>query len=458
MTQTWNIPALGDGVSEGVVAQLLVEVGQRVAAGDTLLEIETDKVVMEVPAPADGVIEAWLVGTGDTLTEGKAFARVSAAASAPSTSPSDGQSSEAAAGTEAADKADAASSAESSTASGARAEDSAPLAQADQAPPAAAADRPSSTLAAVTPSAATASGAADERSIAPAGPAARRLARELGVDLADVQGSGARGRISKDDIKRHVRERGTAGNTTGAMPGNLALPDLSQWGAVTQQPLDGIGRAVAGNMQRAWREVPHAWVSRDVPVDALEAARRRLRTRDPELPLTLTALLTRALAQALREFPRFNAAFDAQAQALVLRDDVHVGVAVDTPRGLMVPVLRNADRLSLRETATQLATLAEQARGGRLDPALLRGGCITISNLGGLGADGLMPVVNWPEVAILGVGAARCQPRLADGQLIEVSLLPLTLGFDHRVINGADAARLLGWLHDHLQEPLALAL
>jgi len=452
MTQTWNIPALGDGVSEGVVAQLLAEVGQRVAAGDTLLEIETDKVVMEVPAPADGVIEAWLVGTGDTLTQGKAFARVSAA-SAPASSRSDGDSSEAAVAT------DAAGSSETSTASGAGAEDSAPREQADQASPAAPVDRPSSsTSPAPTPPAATASGSADERSIAPAGPAARRLARELGVDLADVQGSGARGRISKDDIKRHVRERGTAGTTAGAVPGNIALPDLSQWGAVTQQPLDGIGRAVAANMQRAWREVPHAWVSRDVPIDALEAARRRLRARDPKLPLTLTALLTRALAQALREFPRFNAGFNAQAQTLVLREDVHVGVAVDTPRGLMVPVLRNADRLSLRETAMALATLAEQARAGRLDPALLRGGCITISNLGGLGADGLMPMVNWPEVAILGVGAARRQPRLADGQLVEDSLLPLTLGFDHRVINGADAARLLGWLHDHLQEPLALAL
>ncbi len=430
MTQTWKIPALGDGVSEGVVAQFTVEPGQRVAAGDTLLEIETDKVVMEVPAPADGVIEAWLVRAGDTLTEGTEFARVGDAGKV---SPPGGSADEPAA-PEPALSADAAATPDAIVPS-----------------TAAPADPPTPTA-----PAANATSAAEERTLAPAGPAARRLARELGVDLADVRGSGSRGRISKDDIKRHVRERSGSGHTAAPVAGEL--PDLTRYGTVTHQPLDGIGRAVAVNMQRAWRDVPHAWVSRDVPIDALEAARRRLRARDSKLPLTLTALLTRALAQALREFPRFNAAFDARGQTLVLRDDVHVGVAVDTPRGLLVPVLRNADRLSLRETAMQLALLAEQARAGRLDPALLRGGCMTISNLGGLGASGLMPMVNWPEVAILGVGAARRQPRLSDGQLVEESLLPLTLGFDHRVIHGADAARLLAWLNDQLLEPLALAL
>ena len=447
MTQTWKIPALGDGVSEGVVAQLLAEVGQSVAAGDTLLEIETDKVVMEVPAPADGVIEAWLVAVGDTLMESTAFVRVTdSAASGSADEPAAAQAGEA--------SADALVRDDSTAASGAVDADAAEDLQAE--PAASAAPAEASVPTAAPP--ANGFGAADECSVAPAGPAARRLARELGVVLANVEGSGSRGRISKDDIKRHVRERRGTGQALEAMPVSSELPDLTQWGEVTRQPLDGIGRAVAVNMQRAWREVPHAWVSRDVPIDALEAARRRLRARDPDLPLTLTALLTRALAQALREFPRFNSAFDAQAQTLVLREEVHVGVAVDTPRGLMVPVLRNADRLSLRETATQLARLAEQARAGRLDPALLRGGCITISNLGGLGADALLPMVNWPEVAILGVGAARRQPQLSDGQLVDASLLPLTLGFDHRVINGADAARLLGWLHDHLLEPLALAL
>jgi pyruvate dehydrogenase E2 component (dihydrolipoamide acetyltransferase) len=211
-------------------------------------------------------------------------------------------------------------------------------------------------------------------------------------------------------------------------------------------------------MQRAWREVPHAWVTREVPIDAIAAARSRLRARHPELPLTMTAILAFALARVVREFPRFNAAFDSLTQELVLRRDVHLGVAVDTPRGLLVPVLREADRRSLGELATELAALAAEARSGRLDPGRLRGGSLTLSNLGGLGASAMQPMVNWPEVAIVGVSASREELRLVEGELRSRTLLPLTLGFDHRVINGADAARLLARLDELLQEPLALAL
>lgn len=423
MAETWQVPALGDGVSEGVVARLVVTAGTRVSEGDPLLEIETDKVVMEVPAPADGVVEAWLVAEGDTLTEGTAYARVAG-----------GEEGGVSAGTE--PEPEAAASA---------------VADADSP-----ADRP--------PEPAPPATVTSDAEPAPAGPAARRLARELGVDIVQVTGTGRRGRISKQDVKRHVRERQAAGTggagEIGALPPGMGavLPDLSAFGPVSVQPLDGIGRAVAGNMQRAWREVPHAWVTREVVIDALAEARARLRARHPDLPLTMTALLAAALARVLREFPWINAAYDAQTQARVLRENVHLGVAVDTPRGLVVPVLRDADRLGLAELATRLAGLAEAAREGRLSAADLRGGSITLSNLGGLGATSLLPMVNWPEVAILGVGASEQRLRLVDGEVVAETRLSLTLGFDHRVINGADAARLLARLTERLEEPLALAL
>lgn len=425
MAETWQVPALGDGVSEGVVARLVVTAGTRVSEGDPLLEIETDKVVMEVPAPADGVVEAWLVAEGDTLTEGTAYARVAG-----------GEEGGVSAGTEPEPEPEAAASA---------------VADADSP-----ADRP--------PEPAPPATVTSDAEPAPAGPAARRLARELGVDIVQVTGTGRRGRISKQDVKRHVRERQAAGTggagEIGALPPGMGavLPDLSAFGPVSVQPLDGIGRAVAGNMQRAWREVPHAWVTREVVIDALAEARARLRARHPDLPLTMTALLAAALARVLREFPWINAAYDAQAQARVLRENVHLGVAVDTPRGLVVPVLRDADRLGLAELATRLAGLAEAAREGRLSAADLRGGSITLSNLGGLGATSLLPMVNWPEVAILGVGASEQRLRLVDGEVVAETRLSLTLGFDHRVINGADAARLLARLTERLEEPLALAL
>ncbi len=445
MAETWQVPALGDGVSEGVVARLVVTAGTRVSEGDPLLEIETDKVVMEVPAPADGVVEAWLVAEGDTLTEGAAYVQVVA-----------GDAGRAPVGTEVETKAETGAMPDAADPAEQAAEAEAPVVEpAPQVMPVEPSPEPA------PPPKMTVTSDAEP---APAGPAARRLARELGVDIAQVTGTGRRGRISKQDVKRHVREHQAAdasgaGVTGTPAPGMAAvLPDLSAFGPVTVHPLDGIGRAVAGNMQRAWREVPHAWVTREVGIDALAEARARLRARHPDLPLTMTALLAVALARVLREFPWINAAYDAQAQARVLRENVHLGVAVDTPRGLVVPVLRDADRLGIAELATRLAALAEAAREGRLSAAALRGGSLTLSNLGGLGATSLLPMVNWPEVAILGVGASEQRLRLVDGEVVAETRLSLTLGFDHRVINGADAARLLARLAERLEEPLALAL
>ncbi|MEQ8494350.1 MAG: 2-oxo acid dehydrogenase subunit E2, partial [Gammaproteobacteria bacterium] len=259
-------------------------------------------------------------------------------------------------------------------------------------------------------------------------------------------------------VRHYVRSRSTGRPPDAGTVGTpVPLPDLDAHGPVRREPLSRIERTTAANLARAASAVPMAWVARDVDVSSLEQARRRLRAqREPGAPaLTLTSVLCKALAIAVREQPRFNAAFDAVGEAVVYREYVNIGVAVDTPRGLLVPVLRDADRLDIRGIAAALSELSAAARDGTLAAADLRGAGITLSNLGALGVDAMQPLVNWPESAILGVSALRRMPAEADAARL---VLPLTLGFDHRLINGADAARLLARLATLLVEPLALAI
>ncbi|MGR8918766.1 MAG: 2-oxo acid dehydrogenase subunit E2, partial [Gammaproteobacteria bacterium] len=292
-----------------------------------------------------------------------------------------------------------------------------------------------------------------------AGPAARREARQLGVDITAVAGTGRRGTTTKDDVRRHVRARleaDAAGGTTAA-----ALPDLAAFGPVRREPMSRLALTAARNLDRSASIIPHAWVMRRADVSLLEQARQRFRASQPaaDAPLTLTALLCAALALTLRRFPRFNAAFDPATGELVYREYVHLGVAVDTERGLLVPVVRDAADRSVPALAAELQTLAQAARAGTLTRTQASGAGMTLTNLGGMGVNGIQPIVNWPEVAILGVAAGeRHAVPGEDGGVAWRTLLPLTLGFDHRVINGADAARFLDAVVALLADPLGLAL
>ncbi len=287
--------------------------------------------------------------------------------------------------------------------------------------------------------------------LVPAGPAARREARQLGVDIASVAGSGPRGRISANDVRRHVRDRMHV-VAAGASSDAQTLPDLALFGAVRREPLSRREQVAARNLSRAATIVPHAWVERRVDVTALEAARRaRRKAQGADVaPLTVSAILCHCVALALREFPRFNAALDVTDNTFVYREYVNIGVAVDTPRGLLVPVIRNADTLGLEGIATQLDGLARAARDNRLAPADMRGAGCTISNLGAFGISAMQPIVNWPEAAIIGVAGLQDVIAPHGEGFAARKLLPLTLGFDHRLINGADAARFLAWIADRL--------
>jgi pyruvate dehydrogenase E2 component (dihydrolipoamide acetyltransferase) len=301
----------------------------------------------------------------------------------------------------------------------------------------------------------------------PAAPSTRRLARELGLDLRQVRGTGEHGRITEADLFAHVRRLlgAAAQPARGEARARPALPDFSRWGAIERTPLEPIRRRTAEVVSTAWSEIPHVAQQDRADVTVLEDLRKRLdQGGNGSAPprITLTAILAQATASVLRRFPAFNASLDVERQELIHKRYVHIGVAVDTPRGLLVPVIRDADRKGLGALAREIAALAERAAAGKLASEELQGGSFTITNLGGLGTSSFAPIVRWPEVAILGVGRAETTAVYREsgggGGFIPRKLLPLCLSYDHRAIDGADAARFLRTLAGLLENPLAISV
>ncbi|MBK6659613.1 MAG: 2-oxo acid dehydrogenase subunit E2 [Proteobacteria bacterium] len=432
-----TIPDLGEAAQEGTVTAILVSAGSEIQAGQSLLELETDKVTMEVPAQWGGRILELAIAVGDTITGGTRFATMVT---------NDGDAS-----LQAPDDA-----LEPSTQSPAEVERGAAVMSVTPAPEHS--WRSAVTFSSGTRAESTVAPTSLARRKFPAGPSARREARELGVDLAELGGSGPGKRISRDDVRRHARFKiENAGSTESAHP---PLPDLAVFGPVRSEALPRIAQTTARNMARSASVIPHAWIQASADLTALETARREIRQAQPagEAPLTLGVLIVRAVARQLVVHPRFNAVYDAEHQALVYRQYINVGMAVTSSRGLVVPVLRDPLAYDLRALATQLDELIVGAREQKLPLAAYQGAGFTISNLGSHGVDSLQPLVNWPEVAILGVGALLDTPKGVDGRIAIRRCLSLTLGFDHRVINGADAAEFLGGVRADLENPLRFAL
>jgi pyruvate dehydrogenase E2 component (dihydrolipoamide acetyltransferase) len=283
------------------------------------------------------------------------------------------------------------------------------------------------------------------------------------VNINEVGGSGPAGRISAEDVKKHSREilQGAA-PVAAAMgqPATVLLPDLSAFGEVERQPITSVRRLTAESMARSWAIVPHVTQQDRADVTDLEAMRKRYSGRVEAAggKLTVTAIVLKVVASALNRFGKFNAALDTVRQEVVFRRYIHIGVAVDTERGLLVPVVRDADRKNITEIATELNDLAERARSKKLSPEEMRGAGFTVSNLGGLGTTYFSPIVNWPESAILGVGRAQTEAVWQDGSPVPRLILPLSISYDHRLIDGAEAARFLRWVAEALEHPLLLAL
>jgi pyruvate dehydrogenase E2 component (dihydrolipoamide acetyltransferase) len=293
--------------------------------------------------------------------------------------------------------------------------------------------------------------------------AARRLARELGVDIHLVPGSGPEGRISLDDVQAYVRNAlsgsggGAAAPRAGGMP---ALPDFGKWGEVERKPMSNIRRKTAEHLSAAWTAIPHITQGEKADITALEALRKQYGPQAEKAggKLTMTAIALKVIAGALKKFPQFNASADPARNEIVYKKAIHIGVAVDTERGLLVPVMRDVDRKGIFDLAAELAKASEKARAGKLSLDEMQGGGFTITNLGGIGGTSFTPIVNWPEVAILGISRGSHQPVWNGHEFEPRLMLPLSLSYDHRVIDGADAARFLRWVCEAFEQPFVLAL
>jgi pyruvate dehydrogenase E2 component (dihydrolipoamide acetyltransferase) len=303
------------------------------------------------------------------------------------------------------------------------------------------------------------------RLAAPASPSVRRVARELGVNVNQVQGSGPGGRISAEDVKAYVKRILSAGGPRGLATAAPAatfqpLPDFSKWGAVERTAMTNVRRKTAEHLSQAWTEIPHVTQFEKADITALEKLRGEFGTRAEAAggKLTVTAVALKVVAAAIKQFPQFASSVDMSTNELVLKKYVHIGVAVDTDRGLLVPVVRDVDRKNIVELSVELAQASERARTKKTTLEEMQGGVFTITNLGGIGGTAFTPIVNRPEVAILGLSRARMEPVFADGAFQPRLMLPLSLSYDHRVIDGADAMRFLRFVAEALEQPFLLSL
>jgi pyruvate dehydrogenase complex dihydrolipoamide acetyltransferase long form len=422
MTIEFKVPELGENIASGDIVNILVHEGDQVEPNQGVVELETEKAVVEIPCPHGGKVVKLFVKKGDTVKVGQVLLTLEAEAAAakkpaPAVAPGATVGSSSSAGS---------TTRQAEPSSGARAprEES----RADQA--------------------------------LPAGPAVRRLARERGIDLAQVRGSGPRGRITMEDVQA---VGGAAAPPAAASAPAAGAPGQDAWGAVRRERLSRIRRTIAAQMARAASIIPHVTNFDDADITALEELRAGVPASylGPEVRLTLLPFILKAVALSLRSHPTLNASLDEEKEEVVYKEYVNLGVAVDTPRGLVVPVVRDADRLTIAELARALAAVAPRARSGQFALDELRGGTFTVSNLGAVGGAYSTPIINHPEVAILLAGRARRLPvvRGQEPERIEIRLLlPLSLSYDHRLVDGAAASRFLNEVIQCLQSPARLLM
>jgi pyruvate dehydrogenase E2 component (dihydrolipoamide acetyltransferase) len=438
-----KVPDIGD-FKDIPVIEVLVRPGDAVKAEDPLLTLESEKATMEVPSPAGGIVKELRVKVGDKVSEGSLVLLLDAAGagSAPSVA---------------------------SSAAAPPVQASAPAsAAAEPPPPAAPAAAPAEAAAGAErrlPSMPTVDEASFEA--AHASPAVRRVARELGVDLGRVRGSGPKGRILKEDVQAYVKEalsrpQPVAAAPAGAGLGLLPWPqvDFAKFGAVEAVALSRIKKISGANLARNWVMIPHVTQHDEADVTELEAFRKAQSDAASRQGVRLTplAFIMKAAVAALKAFPHFNASLSADGESLVLKKYFHIGVAVDTPDGLVVPVIRDVDAKGVMQLAKELADISVKARDRKLSPADMQGGCFSISSLGGIGGTAFTPIINAPEVAILGVSKSVTRPVWIDGKFEPRLMLPLSLSYDHRVIDGAQGARFITFLNGILSDIRRLVL
>lgn len=432
-----RVPDIGQ--SDVPVIEVLVKAGDRVEKEQSLITLESDKATMEVPAPFAGIVKEVKVKVGDEVGEGTVIATIEA------------------------DDAAAAAPAAPVQAEPAPVEQAKPAAQpavAEAAPatPAAPAEDTPAAAVAATP---TARPPLDASIVMPgdapyASPAIRAFARELGVDVAQLKGTGRSGRIQRDDVSAYVKHalasgaRPVVGSASATLGGLSLLPwpkvDFAKFGEIEEKALSRIQKISGANLARNWAMIPHVTQHDDADITELEAFRKKLGEENKELKVSPLVFQIKAVVAALKQFPQFNASLDETGEKLILKKYFHIGIAVDTPDGLVVPVIRDCDSKGLLELARELGDISKKAREKKLGPAQMSGGCFSISSLGGIGGTGFTPIVNAPEVAILGVSKAAMKPVWNGKEFAPRLMLPMSLSYDHRVIDGALAARFAAYL------------
>jgi pyruvate dehydrogenase E2 component (dihydrolipoamide acetyltransferase) len=452
------IPDIGDFDSVDVI-EVLVAPGDRVQAEDSLITLESDKATMEIPSPWAGIVKDIRIAVGDKVARGSPVLTLETEAEAEASAPE-------AEGAPAGEEVKPSEVAEEATRTAGTAAAGEKPAGAEEAPGTEPVrgregDRPAGTPPAakppapgLTPGELTEAAAGKPH----ASPGIRRFARELGVDLGRVRGTGPKGRIQKEDVQAFVKEatrRAPAATPAGAL--SLPAPpavDFARFGEIEKRPLSRIQKISGTSLHRNWLGIPHVTQFDEADITELEAFRKaqleELAARN--IKLTLLAFLTRAVVAVLRQFPQVNASLDPDGEHLIIKKYYHIGVAVDTPEGLVVPVIRDADRKGLVEIARELGELSSRAREKQLTPGEMQGGTFTISSLGGLGGSGFTPIINAPEVAILGVARATLRPVYRDGDFVPRLILPFSLSYDHRVVDGADGVRFTSTLGADLSD------
>ncbi len=409
-----KLPSLGEGIEKGTVISVLVSVGDTIVAEQSLLEVETDKVVVEVPSPEVGTVTEILINVGDEVAEGTSILKIN---------------------TESND--DVSSVKEDEKYFIKEKEEEIIIAEKK-----------------VIGSDANQIMSSARKTKYRSSPLAKKMAREIGIDITNIQTDNPSKRISVQDVKNYAKELNQNRISGGNLHENIPLPDFTKWGETRNEAMSGIMQATSKNMTTSWSQIPHAWLQQKIDITYLEEKRQKHKGgfKAKGGALTITGILVNVVAKALEDFPIFNASIDQQNKSIIYKDFINIGVAVDTDRGLLVPVLKNSNKKSISDIAIELPSLAAKVKERKISAAELEGATFTISNLGGIGTSGIFPLVTFPQVAIMGVAASQTEAIYIDGQFQPRLIMPVTIGFDHRIINGADAARFLQHIKNMMED------
>ena len=448
----FRLQELGENISDGDLVRLMIAPGAKVSEGQPVMELETDKAVVEVPSTVSGVVNEVKVKEGQKIKVGQViFTLQGAAPSQTEAARPQSRPVEHVTGQHGARLAfQAAIRAEGKT-------------EEQALPP----DQPQPQPASFTMPAQLGKVAGTEhREPVPAAPHTRRLAREIGVDIYAVKGTGPGGRISEDDVKAQAKAAlaaATAATQTPPRAGHFAapkLPDFAKWGQIERVSMRGVRRKTAEHLAESWNTIPHVTQHDRADITELEQLRARFAPKAEQAggKMTVTAIALKVCAAALKVFPQFNASIDMEKEEIIYKQYINIGVAADTDRGLLVPVIRDVDKKNIVELAAELSQFSSKARDKKLTPDEMEGGTFTITNLGGIGGTAFTPIVNHPEVAILGLSRGRMEPEWINGKFEPRLILPLSLSYDHRLIDGADAARFLRWIAEAFEQPFLLSV